>query len=997
MFFASLVFGQTIATVTTDKLDYYPGEYVIITGAGWQAGETVSFHFDETPKPATCLLSHDIEVVADSQGNIYNNQFLIKENHLGVHFVLTATGLSSGLIALHEFDDSTWSLVPDKTSFCPSSVTNVKFTIKQTNGATSNIYTTVVLPSGYSFSNPGNVTFPVGNSTSINLINSTTVCLTASSGLSNNSIITFTADITAPNSAGVSSLFAGKGNTTGCSTTSGVSITNPPSFALTTGSIVSLGTITRPSNECAGSINNLYSVMDASGATSYTWSVTGSGWAITAGQGTVSAAVTIGTGVGTVSVTANNGCSSSTASSTGNITATIAVGSPSAITSSLNTCRNSSGNTFSISAVSGATFYTWSVSGTGWSVTNGQGTVAASITIGSGDGSVSVTASNACGTSSPSFTGIISPSFANALLTTGNTSICQGDNVNLSITLSGSGNLSGTLSDGTVFSGTAASSPVSVSVSPSLQAIYTIASLSNGTSCAGTFSGSTEISLKGKYTSNAGDNKTICPGTALALSGVATGTSPTYLWSSSGSGSFSSTSALTTVYTPSSADISSGSVILSFKVSGTGACDVTDEMILTIGDSIMPIAKAKNITAQLNAAGTATLTEAQVNNGSSDACGIASLTLDKMTFNCSNVGLNTVTLTVTDINGNASTATAVVTVEDKVAPVAIGQNVTVQLDATGNGSTTPALVNNGSSDACGIASLTLDKRTFNCSNVGPNTVTLTVTDLNGNISTAIQIVTVTDNINPTITAPAATTGTTNVPCTSTNVVLGTPVTADNCSVASVTNNAPSAFPLGTTTVTWTVIDGSGNFATATQSVVVTDNINPTITAPAATTGTTNVACTSTNVVLGTPVTGDNCSVASTTNDAPTTFPLGTTTVTWTVTDGSGNFATATQSVVVTDNINPTITAPAATTGTTNLACTSTNVVFRNTCNGCFSIRNNNGDLDRNRWLRQFCNSNAISSCNRQYQSNDYCTSSYYRHNKPCLYFYQCSFRNTSNG
>src|SRR5678810_813480 len=166
-----------------------------------------------------------------------------------------------------------------------------------------------------------------------------------------------------------------------------------------------------------------------------------------------------------------------------------------------------------------------------------------------------------------------------------------------------------------------------------------------------------------------------------------------------------------------------------------------------------------------------------------------------------------------------------------------------------------------------------------------------------------RTVTVTDNINPTITAPAATSGTTNVACTSTNVVLGTPVTGDNCSVASVTNNAPSAFPLGTTTVTWTVTDGSGNTATATQLVTVTDNVNPTITAPAATSGTTNVACTSTNVILGTPVTGDNFSVASVTNDAPSAFPLGNTTVTWTVTDGSGNTATATQLVTVTDNVN----------------------------------------------------------------------------------------------
>ncbi|WP_298500598.1 HYR domain-containing protein, partial [uncultured Algibacter sp.] len=51
-------------------------------------------------------------------------------------------------------------------------------------------------------------------------------------------------------------------------------------------------------------------------------------------------------------------------------------------------------------------------------------------------------------------------------------------------------------------------------------------------------------------------------------------------------------------------------------------------------------------------------------------------------------------------------------------------------------------------------------------------------------------------------------------------------------------------------------------------------------------------CTASNVDLGTAPTGsDNCSVASVTNDAPATFPLGDTVVTWTVTDGSGLTAT----------------------------------------------------------------------------------------------------------
>src|SRR5207245_7512880 len=111
-------------------------------------------------------------------------------------------------------------------------------------------------------------------------------------------------------------------------------------------------------------------------------------------------------------------------------------------------------------------------------------------------------------------------------------------------------------------------------------------------------------------------------------------------------------------------------------------------------------------------------------------CGIANLSLDKTSFDVSNVGTNTVTLTVTDNNGSSSTCTATVTVVDSIPPVAVCQDFTLQLDATGHATITPAQINNGSSDACGIASLSLDKTSFDCTNTGTNTVTLTVTDNN---------------------------------------------------------------------------------------------------------------------------------------------------------------------------------------------------------------------------------------------------------------------------
>jgi hypothetical protein len=123
----------------------------------------------------------------------------------------------------------------------------------------------------------------------------------------------------------------------------------------------------------------------------------------------------------------------------------------------------------------------------------------------------------------------------------------------------------------------------------------------------------------------------------------------------------------------------------------------------------------------------------------------------------------------------------------------------------------------------------------------------------------------------------------------------------------VTNNAPGAFAIGVTSVTWTVTDNSGNTATCMQTVTVSDNVNPTITCPANVTATTNTGCTATGVALGTPTTADNCGVASVTNNAPGAFAIGVTSVTWTVTDNSGNTATCVQTVTVNDNVNPVAT------------------------------------------------------------------------------------------
>jgi|GEM_PF-310562 len=90
----------------------------------------------------------------------------------------------------------------------------------------------------------------------------------------------------------------------------------------------------------------------------------------------------------------------------------------------------------------------------------------------------------------------------------GSTSLCNGDSAILSISLTGNGPWSGTLSDNTIFSGN--ENPVLINVYPSSSIIYTIASLTDAykSASAEDLSGSVEITVK--YPSSSNDTITAC-------------------------------------------------------------------------------------------------------------------------------------------------------------------------------------------------------------------------------------------------------------------------------------------------------------------------------------------------------------------------------------------------------------------------------------------------------------------------------------------------------
>ncbi|WP_262245364.1 T9SS type B sorting domain-containing protein [Parapedobacter soli] len=87
-------------------------------------------------------------------------------------------------------------------------------------------------------------------------------------------------------------------------------------------------------------------------------------------------------------------------------------------------------------------------------------------------------------------------------------------------------------------------------------------------------------------------------------------------------------------------------------------------------DRVPPVAKAKDIRVTLGTSGTVTITPQQVDDGSADAGGAVTLSLDKTVFNRNETGRRTVTLTVTDAVGNTAATTATVDVGRDVAAAA---------------------------------------------------------------------------------------------------------------------------------------------------------------------------------------------------------------------------------------------------------------------------------------------------------------------------------------
>ncbi|MCH6258455.1 DUF5011 domain-containing protein [Puniceicoccaceae bacterium K14] len=269
--------------------------------------------------------------------------------------------------------------------------------------------------------------------------------------------------------------------------------------------------------------------------------------------------------------------------------------------------------------------------------------------------------------------------------------------------------------------------------------------------------------------------------------------------------------------------------------------------------------------------------------------------------------VTTVTWTVIDASGNIATDTQEVQAQlDTTDPVIVSFPENLLLECTSpSGETDVDLGTLVASDNCNVG-LAISNDAPSSFGLGSTDVTWRVEDSSGNFVTRVQTITVQDTTDPVfVTFPDDIA----IECTNHNgetVALGTATASDSCdSSPTISNDAPNVFALGITHVVWRVEDASGNFVERTQTVTVQDTADPSfVDFPED----LIVECISHNgqaVDLGEATGADLCDPELTiTNDAPSLFTLGTTTVTWRVEDDSGNFVTGEQSVTLRDTTDP---------------------------------------------------------------------------------------------
>ena len=206
------------------------------------------------------------------------------------------------------------------------------------------------------------------------------------------------------------------------------------------------------------------------------------------------------------------------------------------------------------------------------------------------------------------------------------------------------------------------------------------------------------------------------------------------------------------------------------------------------------------------------------------------------------VGITSIQWSAVDGAGNSSSGVQTVNVVVNQPPVLhLPANLSVNTDPGACLANVSVGVATATDDGDGVvvSSLRSDGRPLDASYPkGVTTIVWKALDAEGLSSEASQSVTVNDRQRPSVSAPASVSVETAPGANYASVNVGNATAEDNCgdvSVSGARNDGASlsaSYPVGVTTITWNAVDGSGNSASALQTVTVVDHEAPVIRVPA---------------------------------------------------------------------------------------------------------------------------------------------------------------------
>lgn len=268
-----------------------------------------------------------------------------------------------------------------------------------------------------------------------------------------------------------------------------------------------------------------------------------------------------------------------------------------------------------------------------------------------------------------------------------------------------------------------------------------------------------------------------------------------------------------------------------FGFDGTTIGADDDEGSVNVGDAVPPNALCRDYSVQLDENGNASILSSDINNGSSDNMGFVSFNVFPSSFDHTNAGENSVTLAVTDNNGNTATCNAIVTVELNEMPLAVCEDIILPLNEDGTVSITAEHIGSQSVDDAEIVALTIDNFDFDCTNIGVNIINLDVQDNDGNTDQCAAVVTVIDETYPVIECETQITKYLNENGVATVSIEEAVLSADDaCGIANISLNH-SEFTCenaGINEVLATVVDMGGNASSCVIEVKIDDLTAPEI-------------------------------------------------------------------------------------------------------------------------------------------------------------------------